>query len=63
MPLECHVDGGLDFLTPVEIETGSGRLRVEMPAGRASLPCVGDDEPVLDPYEWILRDEGDTKKT
>ncbi len=63
MPLECHVDGGLDFLTPVEIETGSGPLRVEMPAGRASFPWFEDDEPVLDPNGWILRDEGDTKKT
>jgi hypothetical protein len=63
MPLECHVGGGLDFPMPLEIETGSGRLRGEMPAGYVSFPWFEDDEPVLDPNGWILRDEWDTKKT
>lgn len=54
--LEWHVAGELEFPMPVEVETGGERVRVEMPVGRGSLSWVGDDEPVLDPDGWILRD-------
>jgi aminopeptidase N len=57
LQLAWNVPEGLDFPMPVEVAMGSGRARVEMPAGRASLPWEGDTETVLDPDGWILRAE------
>jgi aminopeptidase N len=55
--LRWEVPGGHEFPMPVEVVDDDRRLRVELPAGHASIPWQSDAEPIVDPDGWILRAE------
>jgi len=58
MKLHWETPDNLPFSMPVEVRVGKGARRVEVPPGGTTLPLNnGEEKPVVDPMQWILKDE------
>ena len=55
--LRWEVPGDLPFPMPVEVELDGERVRLEVPAGGASLATTAASRRV-DPDQWLLKEEG-----
>ena len=58
LELAWEVPGGLEFLLPVDVRVGERIIRVPMPGGDGTLSVPAHLEPVIDPLDQILMDEG-----
>jgi aminopeptidase N len=57
MALRWDVPNGLPFPMPVEIQVGGQTRRVEVGQAGATLPVAAGQTPVIDPKDWILKEQ------